>query len=57
MLAVENKSMSSSSGFVDLAADAIALEEITPSETRLLSFRLDVLADGSSLSKSRRFSA
>ena len=49
--------MSSSSGFVDLAAEAIAREEMTPSETRLLSFRFEVLADGSSSSKSSRFSA
>ena len=53
MLAVENRSMSSSRGFVDLAADAIALLEMIPSETRVL---LSAGFEGSS-SKSSRFSA
>lgn len=55
ILAVENKSMSSSSGFVDFAADAIALEEMMPSDTKVLDGV--ELEDGSSMSKSSRFSA
>lgn len=59
MLAVENRSMSSSKGLVDFAAEAMAWDEMTlapPAPAPVKPLLLSPGASGSSASKSSRFS-